>query len=110
MKNVIKLGLLSAIVATLFSACSSEPKSVQYYEDPKNAKELEAKIKECDKNANSAKTNTECVKNQVDLANASYENQRNIKKDLAMQEYSKSLQKPRESAMEFFKNQNANDK
>ncbi|EHK4961106.1 type IV secretion system protein [Campylobacter upsaliensis] len=50
------------------------------------------------------------VKNQVDLANASYENQRNIKRDLAMQEYSKSLQKPRESAMEFFKNQNANDK
>ena len=61
MKNVIKLGLLSAIVATLFSACSSEPKSVQYYEDSKNAKELEAKIKECDKNANSAKTNTECA-------------------------------------------------
>ncbi|EAI4330892.1 hypothetical protein A0Z18_05685 [Campylobacter upsaliensis] len=61
MKNVIKLGLLSAIVVTLFSACSSEPKSVQYYEDPKNAKELEAKIKECDKNANSAKTNTECA-------------------------------------------------
>ena len=61
MKNVIKLGLLSAVVATLFSACSSEPKSVQYYEDPKNAKELEAKIKECDKNANSAKTNTECA-------------------------------------------------
>ncbi|EOA2510174.1 EexN family lipoprotein [Campylobacter upsaliensis] len=61
MKNVIKLGLLSAIVATLFSACSSEPKSVQYYEDPKNAKELEAKIQECDKNANSAKTNTECA-------------------------------------------------
>ncbi|EMD0006115.1 EexN family lipoprotein [Campylobacter upsaliensis] len=61
MKNVTKLGLLSAVVATLFSACSSEPKSVQYYEDPKNAKELEAKIKECDKNANSAKTNTECA-------------------------------------------------
>ncbi|EPY3604015.1 EexN family lipoprotein [Campylobacter upsaliensis] len=60
MKNVTKLGLLSAIVAILFSACS-EPKSVQYYEDPKNAKELEAKIKECDKNANSAKTNTECA-------------------------------------------------
>ncbi|EAH5902998.1 EexN family lipoprotein [Campylobacter jejuni] len=91
MKNVIKLGLLSAVVATLFSACSSEPKSVQYYEDPKNAKELEAKIKECDKNANSAKTNTEC-------ANA------------YKARYSKSLQKPRESAMEFFKNQNANDK
>ncbi|EGK8046782.1 EexN family lipoprotein [Campylobacter upsaliensis] len=61
MKNVIKLGLLSAVVATLFSACSSEPKSVQYYEDPKNAKELEAKIQECDKNANSAKTDTECA-------------------------------------------------
>ncbi|EKS7444568.1 EexN family lipoprotein [Campylobacter upsaliensis] len=60
MKNVTKLGLLSAIVAILFSACS-EPKSVQYYEDPKNVKELEAKIKECDKNANSAKTNTECA-------------------------------------------------
>ncbi|EAI3670900.1 hypothetical protein FFT86_01905 [Campylobacter upsaliensis] len=61
MKNVTKLGLLSAIVAILFSACSSEPKSVQYYEDPKNVKELEAKIKECDKNANSAKTDTECA-------------------------------------------------
>ncbi|EAL3903987.1 hypothetical protein A0Y61_03135 [Campylobacter upsaliensis] len=61
MKNVTKLGLLSAIVAILFSACSSEPKSVQYYEDPKNAKELEAKIKECDKNANSAITDTECA-------------------------------------------------
>ncbi|EGK8000945.1 EexN family lipoprotein [Campylobacter upsaliensis] len=60
MKNVTKLGLLSAIVAILFSACS-EPKSVQYYEDPKNAKELEAKIKECDKNANSAKNDTECA-------------------------------------------------
>ncbi|EHD4526559.1 EexN family lipoprotein [Campylobacter upsaliensis] len=60
MKNVTKLGLLSAIVAILFSACS-EPKSVQYYEDPKNAKELEAKIKECDKNANSAITDTECA-------------------------------------------------
>ncbi|EAJ1957354.1 hypothetical protein CTX62_09040 [Campylobacter upsaliensis] len=90
MKNITKLGLLSAIVAILFSACS-EPKSVQYYEDPKNAKELEAKIKECDKNANSAETDTEC-------ANA------------YKARYSKSLQKPRESAMEFFKNQNTNDK
>ncbi|WP_371819807.1 EexN family lipoprotein [Campylobacter upsaliensis] len=54
----MKLGLLSAIVTILFSACL-EPKSVQYYEDPKNAKELEAKIQECDKNANSAKTDTE---------------------------------------------------
>ncbi|EAH5200538.1 EexN family lipoprotein [Campylobacter upsaliensis] len=61
MKNVTKLGLLSAIVAILFSACSSEPKSVQYYEDPKNVKELEAKIKECDKNANSAENDTECA-------------------------------------------------
>ncbi|EOG7170398.1 EexN family lipoprotein [Campylobacter upsaliensis] len=60
MKNITKLGLLSAIVAILFSACS-EPKSVQYYEDPKNAKELEAKIKECDKNANSAENDTECA-------------------------------------------------
>ncbi|EAJ7322549.1 EexN family lipoprotein, partial [Campylobacter jejuni] len=67
------------------SACSSEPKTVQYYEDPKNATELEAKIKECDKNANSAKTDTEC-------ANA------------YKASYSKSFQKPRESAMEFFKN------
>ncbi|CAG9469857.1 EexN family lipoprotein [Campylobacter upsaliensis] len=90
MKNVTKLGLLSAIVAILFSACS-EPKSVQYYEDPKNVKELEAKIKECDKNANSAENDTEC-------ANA------------YKARYSKSLQKPRESAMEFFKNQNTNDK
>ncbi|EHB2692775.1 EexN family lipoprotein [Campylobacter upsaliensis] len=90
MKNVTKLGLLSAIVAILFSACS-EPKSVQYYEDPKNAKELEAKIKECDKNANSAENDTEC-------ANA------------YKARYSKSLQKPLSSAMEFFKNQNANDK
>ncbi|EAL1238908.1 EexN family lipoprotein, partial [Campylobacter coli] len=69
----------------VFSACSSEPKTVQYYEDPKNATELEAKIKECDKNANSAKTDTEC-------ANA------------YKASYSKSFQKPRESAMEFFKN------
>ncbi|EGK8112512.1 EexN family lipoprotein [Campylobacter upsaliensis] len=90
MKNVTKLGLLSAIVAILFSACS-EPKSVQYYEDPKNVKELEAKIKECDKNANSAENDTEC-------ANA------------YKARYSKSLQKPLSSAMEFFKNQNTNDK
>lgn len=52
--------MLSAIVAILFSACL-EPKSVQYYEDPKNAKELEAKIQECDKNANSAENDTECA-------------------------------------------------
>ncbi|MCR2102130.1 EexN family lipoprotein [Campylobacter upsaliensis] len=60
MEKYIKLGLLSAIVAILFSACL-EPKSVQYYEDPKNAKELEAKIQECDKNANSAENDTECA-------------------------------------------------
>lgn len=83
MKNAIKLSLLSAVIAGFFSACSSEPKSVQYYEDPKNAKELEAKIEECKKNANSAQTDTEC-------ANA-YKAQ-----------YSKSSKKPRESAMEFF--------
>ena len=61
MKNTIKLGLLSFAIVGVFSACSSEPKSVQYYEDPKNAKELEAKIKECDKNANSNKTDIECA-------------------------------------------------
>ncbi|ECP6302853.1 type IV secretion system protein [Campylobacter jejuni] len=44
------------------------------------------------------------VKNQIDLANASYENQRRIKQEQDMQEYSKSLDKPRESAREFFKN------
>ncbi|ALW49327.1 type IV secretion system protein [Campylobacter jejuni] len=32
------------------------------------------------------------VKNQIDLANASYENQRKIKEDMAIQEYSKSSQ------------------
>ncbi|EAM0219102.1 hypothetical protein D1123_07660 [Campylobacter coli] len=85
MKNTIKLALLSVVTACSFLACSSEPKTVQYYEDPKNATELEAKIKECDKNANSAKTDTEC-------ANA------------YKASYSKSFQKPRESAMEFFKN------
>ncbi|EIY3479219.1 hypothetical protein MMU09_001544, partial [Campylobacter coli] len=63
--------LLGAVITGVFSACSSEPKTVQYYEDPKNA--------------NSAKTDTEC-------ANAYKAN------------YSKSFQKPRESAMEFFKN------
>ncbi|QDQ35315.1 hypothetical protein E5V15_02870 [Campylobacter jejuni] len=61
MQNLVKLGLLSVVTAGVFSACSSEPKSVQYYEDPKNATELEAKIKECDKNANSAQTDTECA-------------------------------------------------
>ncbi|HDZ5008009.1 TPA: EexN family lipoprotein [Campylobacter jejuni] len=85
MQNLVKLGLLSVVTAGVFSACSSEPKSVQYYEDPKNATELEAKIKECDKNANSAQTDTEC-------ANA------------YKARYSKSFDKPRESAREFFKN------
>ncbi|HED6088135.1 TPA: EexN family lipoprotein [Campylobacter jejuni] len=61
MKNTIKLALLGAVITGVFSACSSEPKTVQYYEDPKNATELEAKIKECDKNANSVKTDTECA-------------------------------------------------
>ncbi|EHK8858099.1 EexN family lipoprotein, partial [Campylobacter jejuni] len=41
------LALLGAVITGVFSACSSEPKTVQYYEDPKNATELEAKIKEC---------------------------------------------------------------
>lgn len=50
MQNLIKLALLSVVTAGVFSACSSEPKSVQYYEYPKNVKELEAKIKECKKN------------------------------------------------------------
>ena len=45
MKNTIKLGLLSFAIVGVFSACSSEPKSVQYYEDSKNAKKLEAKSK-----------------------------------------------------------------
>ncbi|EOV9309252.1 EexN family lipoprotein [Campylobacter jejuni] len=47
MNNTIKLALLGAVITGVFSACSSEPKTVQYYEDPKNATELEAKIKEC---------------------------------------------------------------
>ncbi|ECB9910907.1 hypothetical protein F2450_08935, partial [Campylobacter coli] len=70
------LALLSVVTACVFSACSSEPK---------NATELESKIKECDKNANSAQTDTEC-------ANAYKAN------------YSKSFQKPLSSAKDFFKN------
>ncbi|EPF3909836.1 EexN family lipoprotein, partial [Campylobacter coli] len=31
MKNTIKLALLSVVTACVFSACSSEPKTVQYY-------------------------------------------------------------------------------
>lgn len=34
---------------------------MQYYEDPKKTKELEAKIQEYDKNANSAENDTECA-------------------------------------------------
>lgn len=79
MKNTIKLGLLAMVIAGAFVACS-EPKSVQYYEDPKNAKELEAKIEKCKKNANSELTDTEC-------ANA-YKAQ-----------YSKSSKKPRDSPL-----------
>ncbi|MDE5603167.1 MAG: type IV secretion system protein, partial [Helicobacter sp.] len=48
------------------------------------------------------------VKNQIDLANASYENQRKIQEDIAMQEYSKSFKKERGSAAEFFKNAGQN--
>ncbi|MDL0101562.1 EexN family lipoprotein [Campylobacter felis] len=89
MKNVIKLGLLSAIVAILFSACS-EPKSVQYYEDPKNAKELEAKIKECDKNANSAETDTECANAYKARYSKSLQNFQNEKlTDEEIKKYSK---------------------
>ncbi|EPD9804524.1 EexN family lipoprotein [Campylobacter coli] len=47
MKNTIKLALLGVVITGVFSACSSEPKTVQYYEDPKNA--------------NSAQTDTECA-------------------------------------------------
>lgn len=46
MKNTIKLGLLAMVIAGAFVACS-EPKSVQYYEDPKNAKESELTDTEC---------------------------------------------------------------
>ena len=81
----VKLGLLSVVTAGVFSACSSEPKSVQYYEDSKNTKELEAKIKECDKNAHSAQTDAEC-------SNA------------YKASYSKSFETPLPSAKEFFRN------
>ncbi|HEH3967753.1 type IV secretion system protein [Campylobacter jejuni] len=43
------------------------------------------------------------VKNQIDLANASYENQRRIKQEQDMQEYSKSFDKERLDPSEFFK-------
>lgn len=42
------------------------------------------------------------VKNQVDLANSSYENQRRIQEDMAIQEYSKSFDyKPQVSTKEL---------
>lgn len=85
MKNVVKISILSALVAGIFSACSSEPKSVEYYKDPKNAEELAEKVKECKKNANSAKNDEEC-------ANA------------FKAEYSKSFKRGHLSAKEFFKN------
>ncbi|EKE4816860.1 EexN family lipoprotein [Campylobacter jejuni] len=87
MKNTIKLALLGAVITGVFSACSSEPKTVQYYEDPKNATELEAKIKECDKNANSAKTDTEC-------ANASsYSKSFNYKPQVSTKELMEQVEK-----------------
>lgn len=61
MKNVIKFSILSVFVAGVFSACSSEPKSVEYYKDPKNAEELAEKVKECKKNANSEFKDDECA-------------------------------------------------
>ena len=84
MKNVVKISILSALVAGIFSACSSEPMSVQYYQDPKNAEESAEKLKECKKNANSELNDDEC-------ANA------------YKAEYSKSYEKGLD-AMEFFKN------
>ncbi|HED0628170.1 TPA: EexN family lipoprotein [Campylobacter jejuni] len=87
MKNTIKLALLGAVITGVFSACSSEPKTVQYYEDPKNATELEAKIKECDKNANSAQTDTEC-------ANASsYSKSFNYKPQVSTKELMEQVEK-----------------
>ncbi|TLD83515.1 hypothetical protein LS70_004990 [Helicobacter sp. MIT 11-5569] len=46
---MVKLGFFGVVIASVFSACSSEPKSVEYYSDPKNTKELEVKIQECNK-------------------------------------------------------------
>lgn len=89
MKNAIKLGLLSLVV--FLSACSSEPKSVQYYKDPKNAEELEAKLKECDKNPNASFTDQEC------------ENARTAN-------YGKSFDKPRLDPTPFFNNNKDNNK
>ncbi|MBX1002306.1 EexN family lipoprotein [Campylobacter jejuni] len=102
MKNTIKLGLLSAMIIGVFSACSSEPKSVEYYKDPKNAKELEAKIKECQEEfpKGSKKLNEEQVKYMNGNPSKTYLECENAYKA----EYSKSLDKPRESAREFFKN------
>ncbi|QWU80806.1 lipoprotein, EexN family (plasmid) [Campylobacter novaezeelandiae] len=89
MKNTIKLGLLSAMIIGVFSACSSEPKSVEYYKDPKNAKELEAKIKECNKNANSAKNDTECANAYNAEYSKSLENAKNT--EITDEEASKYL-------------------
>ncbi|MGU5520548.1 EexN family lipoprotein [Campylobacter jejuni] len=47
MKNTIKLALLSVVTACVFLLALQNQKSMQYYEDPKNATELESKIKEC---------------------------------------------------------------
>ncbi|EHB5222591.1 EexN family lipoprotein, partial [Campylobacter coli] len=83
-QNLIKLSLLNIVTACVFSACSSEPKTVQYYEDPKNATELESKIKECD---NSAQTDTEC-------ANASsYSKSFNYKPQVSTKELMEQVEK-----------------
>lgn len=91
MKNAIKLSLLSAIVVGVFSACSSEPKSVQYYEDPKNAKELEAKIAECKKNADSELRDTECANAYKASYSKSFKNLQNT--TITDEEISKYLKK-----------------
>ena len=79
MKNVIKISILSALVAGIFSACSSEPKSVQYYEDPKNAEELAEKIKECKKNANSELNDDECANAYKAEYSKSFETSKNMR-------------------------------
>ncbi|AWI35146.1 EexN family lipoprotein [Helicobacter apodemus] len=93
MKNIIKLSLLGAAVAGVFSACS-EPKSIEYYSDPKNAKELEAKLKECKKNANSAQTDTECA----NAYHAEYSKSFNYKPQVSTKEF---MQKAREQNKDF---------
>ena len=91
MTNLIKLSLFGAIIASIFSACSSEPKSVQYYEDPKNAKELEAKVQECKKNANSDLTDTECANAYKANYSKSLKNAQNI--EITDEEIEKYLKK-----------------